>query len=133
MGDGASVIEQDTVRLAGVDVQSARLVVVRQIAAEASVGLRKHLRGLKPFRFADQDLLYVRGNDRGLPVAIDVIVAASLKCFHQRALASISKRDNGQISVLWVRVNDSRNLQSTQLPQVCGAQNGGWRVVFECG
>jgi len=36
----------------------------------------------------------------GLAVAVDVIVAASLKCFHQRALAAIAKRDDRKIAVL---------------------------------
>jgi len=110
--DRSGVVEQHAVRLTGVDVQCARLlrmsqhlhhareVVVRQVAAETCVGLGEHLRGLKALCFTDDELLHVGGNDRRLPVPVDVIVAAGLKCVHQRALASIAKRDYGQIGVL---------------------------------
>jgi len=103
-------------------LHDSRQVVVGQIAAKTGVGLVEHLRGLKPFGFADEDLLDVGGNDRGLAVAVDVIVAASLKCFHQRALAAIAKRDDRKIAVLCVRTNDPGNLQCTHLPHVCRAK-----------
>src|SRR5258706_469828 len=128
----ASMKEKVGLRVAQ-HLHHAREVVVRQVGAEACVGLGKHLRGLKPLRFADDDLFYMGGDDRGLPVAVDIVVAAGLKCFHQRALTSIAKRDNGQIGVLRVRVNDSCNLQSTHLPHICRAKNYAWRVVFARG
>ncbi len=111
VGNRSGIVKQYAVGFAGIDVQraclvrvpqhlhDAREVVVRQVAAKTGVGLVQHLRGLKPFRFADENLLDVGSNNRGLPVAVDVIVAASLKCFHQRALAPIAKRDNRQIGV----------------------------------
>src|SRR5713101_8503278 len=109
----------------------SREVMMRQVAAEAGVGLRQHLRRLKALCFAEQDLFHVCGNDCGLLVAVDVIVAAGLECLHQRPLASISERDNRKVGVFQVRVNDFRHLQSAHLPHFCRAQDGAWRVIFE--
>ena len=113
--DFAGVEEQQRVGFAGVDVQRAGLarvakhlhhagkVVMRQVAAEAGVRLRQHLRGLKTFRFADDDLLDVRGDDRGRTVPVDVVVAAGLKRFHQRALAAVAEGDDRAASHSWDR------------------------------
>ena len=65
--------------------------------------LREHLRGLKAFGFADDDLFDVRGDDRRGAVAVDVVVAAGLKRFHESALAAVTESDDGQSWRFWGR------------------------------
>ena len=72
VGDVASVEKEQSVGIAGIDVQRASLVsvakhlhdagkiVMGEAAAEAGVGLRQHLGGLKAFGFADDDVFDVR-------------------------------------------------------------------------
>src|SRR5207245_5015084 len=77
-------------------------VVVCQAAAETGIGLSEHLRRLKALRLADDNLLHVGGDNSRGAVAIDVIVAPGLKSLHERSLASIAARDDGQIAALTV-------------------------------
>ena len=102
-----------------------------QAAAETGIGLSEHLRRLKALRLADDNLLHVGGDNSRGAVAIDVIVAPGLKSLHERSLASIAERDDGQIAVLRVGMNDSGNLQGAHLPHVCRAKDCCWRIVFQ--
>jgi len=99
---------------------------VRQVAAETRVGLVQHLGGLKPLRFAHEDLLHVAARPRA---------AGCGRCnrrsrpemLHQRALASIAKRDHGQIGVFRIRVKNTAIAPSA----CCVATECGWaRSVF---
>src|SRR5580704_13685551 len=103
MGDVARVEKENRVCRPCVDVKGAGLpsmtehlqhagkIVMRQAAAEARVGLREHLRRLKTFRLADDDVANVRCDDGGLPSAVDIVVASGLKCFHQSALTAVAE------------------------------------------
>ena len=145
VGDVASVEEEDGVGGAGVDVESAGLVsvaehlenagkiVVREAAAEAGVGLSEHLRRLKAFGFADDDVANVSGDDRGRARAVDVVVAAGLEGFHESALAAVAESDDGERGVFGIGVNDFGDFESAHFAHVGGADDGGGRVVFERG
>src|SRR5438067_1175631 len=139
----SAFVEENSIRLSRVDVQSAGLVrmaehlhdagqvVVRQVAAQASVRLSEHLRGLETFYFANDDLFHVGGDDAGLAASVDVIVASGLKRFHKRALAAVAESNDGKIGILGVRANDASDFQRPHFAHVRGAENGARRVIFE--
>ena len=112
-------------------LQHAGKIVMRQAAAEARVGLREHLRRLEAFGLADDDVSNVRRDDRGLPLAVDVVVATRLESFHQSALAAVTKSDDWQVRVLGVGLDDGRDFESAHVAHVCRANDGCGRVVFE--
>src|SRR6266478_5057141 len=82
-------------------------------------------------RLADDDLFYVRGKDRGGLVTVDVVVAAGLERLHQRALAGVPPRDDGQRRVLGVGPDDSCDFQAAHLTQSRCAKYCCWHVIFE--
>jgi hypothetical protein len=107
------------VNLSGIDVQGAGLaglaehlhhtgkIMMSQASAEAGVGLIQHLRGLKAFGLADDDLFYMRGDSGLRAVPVDIVVAAGLKRFKQGALAAISIAMIGRAAFLGSGVNSA--------------------------
>src|SRR5579872_1616885 len=109
-----------------------------QAAAEACVGLCEHLCPLEAFGLADDDVTNVRGDDRGLALAADVVIAAGLKRFHEGALTAVAESDDGEIRVFRIRLDDVCDFESAHIAHVCRADDGCGRVVFqrrqrECG
>src|SRR5262249_22569921 len=142
VADITSVEEEQGIGSTGIYVQRAGLmsvtehlqdagkIVVREAAAEAGVGLREHLRGLKAFGFADDDLADMRSDDGGRALAIDVIFAAGLEGFYESALAAVAQGDDGQHNGFGISVNDFGNFESAHFAHVGGANDGGGRVIF---
>src|SRR6202167_6292108 len=109
MGNVARIEEKHGVGCAGVDMKRAGLtrlpkhlqdagkIVMRQAPAKARVGLREHLRRLKAFGLADDDVANVRRDDGGLALTVDVVVAARLKRFHESAPAAVGESGESQI------------------------------------
>src|ERR1700741_2819186 len=64
---------------------------------------------------------------------VDVIVAAGLECLHQSALTSVAGGDDGQVRILWIRMDDLGNFQRTHLAHIGGAHNGRRGVIFQRG
>ncbi len=91
----------------------------------------KHLRGLKAFGFADDDIFHVGGNYRGRTSAIDVVVATSLECFHQCALAAVAERDDRHCGIFGVGTNHARDVERAHFAHFGGADDRRWRVIFE--
>ena len=81
-------------------------VMMRQAAAEAGVGLCEHLRRLKSFGLADDDVADVRCDDRGLALAVDVVVAARLESFHQSGATTVPESDDREIRVFRIGFDD---------------------------
>src|SRR5438105_9582464 len=108
-------------------------VMVRQVAAQAGVGLREQLRGLEALQFADDDLSHMGGDDAGLTAAVDVIVASRLKCFHQRTLAAVTKSHDGETGAFRIRANDPSDFECTHLAHVGSTQDRPGSIVFESG
>src|ERR1700745_1894966 len=145
MSDGAGVEEKESVGVAGVDMERAGLVrvaehlhdagkvVMGEAAAETGVGLRKHLRGLKAFGFADDDVANVRGDGGGWASAVNVIVATSLERFHEGALAAIAESDDRKRSVFRVGANQAGDIESAHFAHVGGANDSGGRIVLDGG
>src|ERR1700722_14494487 len=96
--------------------------MMSQASAEAGVGLIEHLRRLKAFGLADDDLFHVRGYCRWRAVSVDIVVASGLKRFQQGALAAVSYGNDRQSRVLGVGVNNVGDFKSTHFAHVGGAQ-----------
>src|SRR5437016_5596976 len=108
-------------------------IVMGEATAEASVRLREHLRGLKTFRFADDDIFDVGGNYRGRTRPIDVVVATGLESFHESALAAIAERDDGHGGIFSVRANNADDINRAHFAHIGGAYNRERRMLSERG
>src|SRR5690348_13471341 len=93
-------------------------VMVRKVSTEAGLRLREHLRGVKALGFADDDAFDVGSNCCRRAMAIDVVVAARLKGFHEGALAAIAQSDDLKGDAFGVRMNDLGNLECAHLAHV---------------
>src|SRR5262249_41945375 len=127
VGDSAGIEENHRVGSSGVDVQCARLarlgeklnhsrqVEVRKASAQTGIGLREHLRGLKTFHFAYNDVADMGSDGNGAAVAVQVVVATGLESLHQSALAAIAHGNDGQGSILGIRTHNACNFQGAHL------------------
>src|SRR5260370_5220729 len=108
-------------------------IVVSEAAAEAGVRLREHLRRLKAFGFADNDIFDVGGDHSRRTSAVNVVVTTGLERFHERALAAVTQGDNGHCGIVCVGANHARDIECSHLAHVGGADDRGRRVVFKSG
>ena len=106
--------------------------MMSQTSAEAGVGLIEHLRGMKAFGLADDDLFHMRGDRRWRAVPVDIVIASGLKRFQQGALAAVSYSNDRQSRILGVGVNNVGNFESVHFAHVGGAENRYRRVIFQC-
>src|SRR5256885_11566673 len=102
-----------------------------EVAAEAGVALREHLRRLKAFRFADDDVTDMRGDGRGRTMAVNVIVTTGLKGFHERALRAVAKSNDQDGGVFRVGMDNFSDFQRAHFTQIGGAKDRGGHVVLE--
>ena len=64
-------------------------------------------------------------------MAVDVVVATRLKCFHQSFLAAVAHRDDRQICVLYVCPHDFRQFECAHFAHVTRANDRRGRVVLQ--
>src|SRR5487761_220088 len=98
-----------TVSISGIDVESAGLarliehldhtgqIEARKVAGQCCDRARHHLGRLKTFHPAENEGADVSSNIFGAASAVDVIVAAAAKCFHERLIASVANSNERNI------------------------------------
>src|SRR5208283_5209726 len=64
-------------------------------------------------------------------MTINVVVTASLECFHKSALRTVTSSDDGKIHIFRIGVDDLRDFKSPHFAHVGGANDGGGGVVLK--
>src|SRR5450432_990872 len=107
--------------------------MMQQAAAQAGVRLCQHLSGVKALRLTLNNLSDVRRNRGWWAVPVDVVIASSLKGFHQRALAAVPDGDDRKLIIFWIGMNDAGDLECAHFAHVGGAEDSCGHVIFQSG